>query len=228
MKFASYPLLGKLVERPNRFLGIIELGGKTVQCFIPNPGRMKELLIPQNPIYVIERAGSQRKTKYDLVLVEHDGILVSIDSRLPNKILNEAIKQGELSEFDGLFVERNEPPFNDSRFDLLLSNKNVKLWLEAKSCTLVNNGVALFPDAPTLRGARHLRTLVKALQNGRAAITFVIQRNDAFEFMPNKDLDPDFADALRYAIYNGVEAYAYVSEVTFEGVEIIKRIPIVL
>jgi sugar fermentation stimulation protein A len=228
LRFESELLRGKLVKRPNRFLGVIELGGKNTQCFIPNPGRMNELLIPENPIYVIERSGDHRKTNYDLVLVQHDGVLVSIDSRIPNKVLNEAINRGELSEFHGFFVERKEPPFHDSRFDLLLSNKKVKWWLESKSCTLVNNGVALFPDAPTVRGVRHLRTLVRALQTGRAAITFIIQRNDAIEFRPNTDMDPDFADALRYAIEKGVEAYAYVSEVNFKGVELDKRVPIVL
>lgn len=228
LRFESELLGGKLVKRSNRFLGVIELGGQTTQCFIPNPGRMKELLIPKTPIYVIERSGDHRKTNYDLVLVEHNGILVSIDSRIPNKVLNEAINKGELSEFDGFFVERKEPSFHDSRFDLLLSNKKVNLWLESKSCTLVNNGVALFPDAPTLRGVRHLRTLVRVLQTGRAAIIFVIQRNDAIEFRPHTDMDPDFADTLRYAIEKGVEAYSYVSEVTFNGVELDKRVPIVL
>jgi sugar fermentation stimulation protein A len=132
----------------------------------------------------------------------------------------------QLLEFKGLKIERNEPSFNNSRFDLLLSNDVEKLHLEAKSCTLVENGTALFPDSPSKRGTRHLRTLVKTLVFGRAAVVFIIQRNDAIRFKSNTKKDPNFTEALKFAVENGVEAYAFNSNVTLRGVNILKRVPI--
>jgi len=161
-----------------------------------------------------------------MVLVDYMGVLVSVDSRLPNALVAEAVHAGRLREFEGCTVERTEPVFHDSRLDLVLSDGEEQVMVETKSCTLVEEGVARFPDAPTKRGARHMRTLVKALDGGRAAAVFVIQRDDAQEFMPNDGTDPAFGEALRLAASMGVEAYAYVSDVSLRGVEISGRIPI--
>ncbi len=216
----------KFVSRTNRFLGIVDIEGKKIETFIPNPGRMVELLQPEANVWIANKKGIHRKTAFDLVLVEHKDTLVSIDSRTPNTVIEEAIQAGAAPEFKGYRVERREPSYDDSRFDLLLTDGHRKLTLEAKSCTLVEEGVALFPDAPTKRGTRHLKTLIKALHKGRSTILFIIQRSDAKTFQPNEKTDPEFAKALREAALKGVEVYAYGSDVTINEISLKGRIPI--
>jgi len=225
MKHPAPPQPATLVKRPNRFLGVVDLDGTETQAFIPNPGRMHELMVPGTQVYVIPREGAHRKTRFDLTLVEYNDTLVSIDSRLPNHMLREAIDEG-LPEFKGYRVERAEPIFHDSRLDLKLTDEVNQILLEAKSCTLVVDGVALFPDAPTKRGARHMNTLVKALEHGRAAACFVIQRNDAREWRPNEEMDQKFTASLRNAVENGVEVYSFICDINLDTVSILKRVPI--
>ena len=225
MKFVGL-IKTKFVSRINRFLGLVVLEGVKVEVFIPNPGRMEELLHPGAIVWIANKKALHRKTVFDLVLVEHDGTLVSVDSRTPNTVLAEAIQAGTTPEFEKYTVERREPSYDDSRFDLLLTDGQRKLTLEVKSCTLVEDGVALFPDAPTKRGTRHLKTLIKALHEGRSAILFLIQRADANTFQPNEKTDPEFAKALREAAFKGVEVYAYGSDVTINEISLKGRIPI--
>jgi len=226
MRYPSRPVEARLVDRPNRFLGVVEVDGALEECFIPNPGRMHELMVPGARVYLLEKRGEHRKTRYDMVLVDYGGVMVSVDSRLPNTLLAEAVNAGRLNDFRGYTVERTEPVFHDSRLDLVLSDGQGQVMVETKSCTLVEDRVALFPDAPTERGARHMRTLVKALETGRSAAVFVIQRGDASEFKPNDGTDPEFGEALRSAASMGVETYAYVSDVSLRGVEIREKIPL--
>ncbi len=226
MRYPSRPLEARLVDRPNRFLGVVEVQGSEEMCFIPNPGRMHELMVPGKRVYLLEKRGEHRKTRYDMVLVEHGGVMVSVDSRLPNKVVAEAVDAGRLREFRSYAVERTEPVFHDSRLDLVLSDGEERVMVETKSCTLVEEGMALFPDAPTKRGTRHMGALMKALEGGRAAVVFVIQRGDALEFRPNDGTDPVFGEALRRAASMGVEVYAYVSEVSLQGVEVRERVPL--
>ena len=228
MRFKSDPVAATLLERPNRFLGVVDLEGAWTQCHIPDPGRLRELLYPGAEVYLVESPGGGRKTAYDMVLANHGGTLVSVDSRLPNQLLAEAIEAGSLYEFTGYRVTRTEPTFMDSRFDLLLAHGRSEMVLEAKSCTLVEGGVAMFPDAPTLRGARHMRTLVHALRDMEAAAVFVIQRPDARVFRPHREMDPGFCDALVAAASAGVQVYAYRCDVSLEGVRIAGRIPVSL
>jgi len=228
MRFTSEPLQATFLERPNRFLGVVELDGSNTTCFIPNPGRMHELMVPGAPVYLVEKPGDHRKTGYDMALVDHGDTLVSVDSRLPNALLAEAIEAGALKELEGLSVARAEPSYLDSRLDLLLSGSGGDVILEAKSCTLVVDGLAMFPDAPTIRGARHMRTLTRALNECRAAVMFVIQRPDASAWKPHREMDPGFSDALAEAVAAGVEAYAYRCHVSLEGVKLGDRVPIQL
>ena len=226
MRYPPRLIDAKLLERPNRFLGVVDIDGGEELCFIPNPGRMHELMVPGARVYLLEKRGEHRKTRYDMVLVDHGGVMVSVDSRLPNRLFSEAVNAGHIKEFRGYKVEKTEPAFHDSRLDLVLSDGRGQVMVETKSCTLVEDGVALFPDAPTKRGSRHMRTLVKALEMGRSAAVFVIQRGDASEFRPNDATDPEFGEALRYAAFMGVETYAYVSDVLLRGVEIREGIPL--
>lgn len=226
MRYPSRLIEATLHERPNRFLGVVDIDGREELCFIPNPGRMHELMVPNARVYLLEKRGEHRKTRYDMVLVDYGGVMVGVDSRLPNKLLAEAVNAGRLNDFRGYTGEKTEPVFHDSRLDLVLSDGQKRVMVETKSCTLVEDGVALFPDAPTKRGARHMRTLVKALETGRSAAVFVIQRGDASEFRPNDGTDPEFGEALRRAASMGVETYAYVSDVSLRGVEIREKIPL--
>jgi len=226
MRYPSRLIEATLHERPNRFLGVVDIDGREELCFIPNPGRMHELMVPNARVYLLEKRGEHRKTRYDMVLVDYGGVMVGVDSKLPNKLLAEAVNAGRLNDFRGYTGEKTEPVFHDSRLDLVLSDGQKRVMVETKSCTLVEDGVALFPDAPTKRGARHMRTLVKALETGRSAAVFVIQRGDASEFRPNDGTDPEFGEALRRAASMGVETYAYVSDVSLRGVEIREKIPL--
>lgn len=214
--------------RYNRFLGEVQMEGGCSLCFIPNPGRMEELLGTNTVVYLLEKHSGDRKTYFDLVLVDLDGTLVSIDSRVPNKVVAEGIEMGQIPEFHGMKIRAFEPYFLDSRFDLQLVGDSGSLMLELKSCTLVSDGIGLFPDAPTERGRRHLRTLVRALETGRAAMLFLIQRSDVRVFQPNEGTDPEFAAALRYAAEHGVEIIAYSSDVTLQGVSLGRRVPVKL
>lgn len=226
MRFESPPLPATFRERLNRFLGEVEIEGGKALCFIPNPGRMEELLRCSSSVYLLERPSEHRRTRYDLALVDLAGTLVSIDSRVPNKVVAEAIDRQRIPELRGLRIERREPVFEDSRLDFRLAGDLASMLLEVKSCTLVEDGIALFPDAPTERGRRHLNALIRALESARAAILFLIQRADANAFRPNRVTDPQFEEILKEAAEHGVEVYAYSSEVTLRGVSIYKRVPV--
>ncbi len=144
MKHPETPLPATLIRRPNRFLGVVELDGVEVLAFIPNPGRMHELMVPGTQVYIIPREGAHRKTKFDLTLVEYNDTLVSIDSRLPNYMLREAIDAG-LPEFKGFRVERDRAHVPRFKTRPQLTDGTNQVLLEAKSCTLVVDGIALFP-----------------------------------------------------------------------------------
>ena len=214
--------------RKNRFTAVVDLAGEDVLAHVANSGRLKELFQPGAEVYLIDKRLPHRTTAYDLALVKYDGVLVSVDARVPNRVVRDAINKGLLPEFSGFRVVRSEIPFGRSRLDLLLENKDAKrVLVEVKSVTLVNDGTARFPDAPTERGARHLGELVLAVQEGyRSAIVFLIQREDAVSFSPNDMTDPAFGQALRGAVRAGVEVYAYICRVTLEDVQITGSLPV--
>ena len=226
MQFTPPLIEATFMERPNRFLGIVDLDGVSTQCHIPNPGRMMELLTEGAKVYIQKKTGPGRKTMYDLILVEHRGVLVSVDSRTPNNLADEAITQGRIPEFAGYRIKKREHTIEDSRLDFLLEGAEGLLFLEVKSCTLIRDGVALFPDAPTKRGSRHLNTLQRCLRKGRAAVLLIIQRPDAVVFRPNAVTDPVFADTLKKVHNQGVEVIAYDCKVSTYGIWINKKIEV--
>ena len=218
---------GIFLERVNRFLARVEVGGREVGVHVANSGRMKELFVPGWRVLVRPVSGEHRKTKFDLVLVDMGPALASCDSRAPNALVAEGVATGHLKQFAGYPDIRREVTFGDSRLDLMLEGPEGRCYIEAKSVTLVENGVGLFPDAPTVRGAKHLRTLETVLEAGhRAAVVFVIQRPDASAFATSDPSDPDLADALRSAVAAGVEAYAYNCEVTERMIRLDQSLPI--
>lgn len=212
--------------RINRFLGLAEVGGAQKEVYIPNPGRLRELLKPGVYVYLSESPRAGRRTRFDLVLVDADGVLVSIDSRVPNRLFEEAMEMELLEEFKGLRVEGREVRFDGSRIDFLLSGDERRMLVEVKSCTLVEEGVALFPDAPTERGRRHLRRLAERPRGLEAAVVFIIQRGDAELFRPNSRLDPAFSEALREAHKRGVRVYAHRCRVTLGGIWVVGEVDV--
>lgn len=241
-RFKNPTVSGRLIQRLNRFVATVDLQGEIVRAHVPNSGRMKELLFPGNRVVLEHQSGHERKTPYDLILAEYDGRLVSIDSRLPNWLIAEAIQAGELPGFESLMVERREVVYRESRLDLKLIERQPREkaiaasltqqregYAEIKSCTLVQDGVAMFPDAPTERGARHLRELMHAVQEGFLAyVVFLVQREDAHSFRPNTGTDPVFATTLQKAAHVGVQVKAYTCQVTEEEIKVVGEIPVLL
>ena len=218
---------GIFLERVNRFFARVEVDGREVGVHVANSGRMKELFVPGWRVLVRPVSGNHRKTKFDLVLVDMGNALASADARMPNPLLAEGVANGHLQQFAGYTDMRREVIFGDSRLDLMLEGPLGLCYIEAKSVTLVTNGVGLFPDAPTIRGAKHLRTLETVLEAGhRAAVVFVVQRPDASAFATSDPSDPDLADALRSVVAAGVEAYAYNCEVTERSIRLDQALPI--
>jgi len=223
------PLLiaGRFVRRDNRFRVTVESEGQPVAVHLPNSGRLTELLIPGRPCWLVPCSGPRRKTRFDLKLVEYADVLVSVDARLPNHLFAEALKAGRLAPFQDYVHFEREVRLGDSRLDFRLSMPDGVCWVEIKSVTLVEEGAACFPDAPTARGARHVQELTTAVGRGeQAAIVFIVQRPDARCFVPHDSADPAFGAVLREAASAGVGVYAWTCEVNRRAIEIAKQIPV--
>jgi sugar fermentation stimulation protein A len=185
------------------------------------------LLVPGRSIWIAQRAGAGRRTACDLVLVEHHGIIVAVDSRLANKVVQSALLTGAMAHFASFSAWRSEVRLGTSRIDFGSCDVPGACYVEAKCVTLVEDARALFPDAPTLRGARHLRELTASRASGSTAgVVFIVQREDALAFAPNQRADPQFCDALRAAEAAGVIVAAYRCAVTAEGVTLADPLPI--
>ena len=205
----------RFLQRINRFAATVELGGGETLVHVANSGRMRELLVTGRRVLLRPVAGNHRKTAFDLAIVDLDHALVSTDARLPNRLVYEAIRDGRLPPFAGFDGIRPEVTYGESRLDLALRGPTGTCYVEAKSVTLVEEGVALFPDAPTTRGRKHMISLARAVACGhRAAVVFVVQRGDAGAFTPSDTADPEFGRTLRESLDRGVEAYAYRCHVT--------------
>ncbi|UCG26389.1 MAG: DNA/RNA nuclease SfsA [Chloroflexota bacterium] len=219
---------GSFVKRDNRFRATVTVAGRQAWAHVPNSGRLGELLTPGRPVWLAPAGDPERKTAYDLKLVEFAGVLVSVDARLPNPLLAEALAGERLQAFDYPEIRR-EVALGASRLDFRLSGPDGACWVETKSVTLVTDGLAQFPDAPTERGRKHLSELMKARASGdRAAVVFVVQRADAVKFTPYSQADPLFAAALQDAAAAGVEIYAFTCRVSLESIFLAAEIPVTL
>ena len=199
----------RVVSRPNRFTLVVDVGGRQVPCHLHDPGRLKELTKPglralvTKPVY-----RSIRKTLCDVLSIEVGGTWVLVDSRLPNRLFREAVSQGLV--FQGYEIVAEEVWLGRSRIDFLLGRGSEELYVEVKGCNLAIGNVALFPDAPTRRGARHVNELLLAMDAGfGAAVVFVILRPDAAVLRPNSVVDPVFADTLCRAHREGLAITAF-------------------
>ena len=221
-------VVAKFARRVNRFLALVNFDGQETGVHVANSGRLRELFVQGAEVWLKPAAAAGRKTAYDLALVRAGGELVSADARLPNSLVSEAVSGGSLDWLGGPVKVTREATFGESRFDLLLENEAGRRYVEVKSCTLVENGVGLFPDSPTARGAKHLKTLTEAVTAGhRASVIFVVQRSDAQAFATNDDADPELAIAFQNAVDRGVDAYAYNCRVTRQEVALDRQLPIV-
>ncbi len=215
MRFKTRVVLGEdLIEgcfsdRPNRYLSNIIIHNEQIEAFVPNPGRMTELMIPGYPVLLRKVDSESRKTQFDLVAVKYMDEWVCIDSLIPNKFLFQALSEEIFEELTKYHTIRKEVKYSSSRFDFFLSGKKKGCFIEAKSCTLVEDGIALFPDAPTKRGVKHVNELIQAVEEGyEGYVIIVIQRGDAKLFKPNGNTDPEFSDAIRSAVNKGVKVIA--------------------
>lgn len=215
---------GHFLDRPNRFIAHVELEGAVETVHVKNTGRCRELLIPGARVYCQRSDNPSRKTKYDLIAVEKNGRLINMDSQAPNIAAGEWLRGGGLGKVENL---RAETVHGDSRFDFSFTLEGRSCFLEVKGVTLESGGICAFPDAPTIRGAKHLRGLAQAAQEGYGAyVLFVIQMEGVQYLRPNDGTDPDFATALRQASQTGVQVLAMECSVTPERMELTKPVDV--
>ncbi len=200
MKYGNV-IEAKFISRPNRFIANVIVDGKDTVVHVKNTGRCRELLIPGNKVFLEKAQNPERKTPYDLIAVEKDGGIINIDSQAPNAVVKEWLEG--LGEYD---LVKPEYKYGNSRIDFYMEKGDERFLMEVKGCTLFRNGYGYFPDAPTERGARHLRELTGALKEGyHAMVAFVIQGEGIFEVKPNEETDPGFTQAFHEAVEAGVE-----------------------
>lgn len=227
MKIERPLVEGTFVQRDNRFRATVRIDGRLTKAHVPNSGRLHELFIPDRPILLAHVPAPHRVTAYDLVMVRLGDRLVSMDARLPSRLFYEAVAAGRLEAFAGYTRITPEVKFGESRLDFCLEKAGEQCYVEVKSVTLVEKGCGLFPDAPTLRGQRHVRELMAVRQRGhRAAVVLIIQRDDARCFKPHATADPDFAEVLREAQEAGVEVSAFTCNVAPDRIAINRPIPV--
>ena len=244
---------GTFLQRPNRFIAHVLISGKEEVCHVKNTGRCRELLIPGCTVYCAVSDNPQRKTKYDLIAVEkiiesqtifanagitsqygkstpeaHGTLLVNMDSQAPNAAVKEWLRSGA-APFGSIDYMKPEYKYGNSRFDFYLECNNRKIFLEVKGVTLEDNGIVLFPDAPTERGVKHVRELIRCLEEGfETYVLFVVQMERALYFTPNRKTHPQFADALCEAKNAGVQLLAYTCKVTPDVMKIDKELKVSL
>jgi sugar fermentation stimulation protein A len=218
---------GTFLSRPNRFIAEVAIGGQTEICHVKNTGRCKELLIPGARVYVNRPDNPNRATKYDLVSVFKGERLINMDSQAPNKVFLEYLRSGRY--IDGITRVQTEAIYGGSRFDFYVEAGQRKIFIEVKGVTLEENGVALFPDAPTLRGVKHLKELTACIGDGyEAQAVFVIQMRGVRYFTPNDKTHPTFGAALSAAAAAGVKVVALDCEVSENGMGIRDFVPVSL
>lgn len=201
----------KFIHRPNRFKAYVSINGEESMVHVPNTGRCREILIPGCTVILREENNPSRKTKYDLIGGYKGERFINIDSHIPNKVVEEALKNRKIEILKEYVNIQREKTFGNSRFDFKLTNNDGgECYLEVKGVTLEENGVVKFPDAPTERGTKHLLELVEVKKLDKAAaVLFLIQMEGAKYFTPHDDMDSKFGEALRFAKENGVHILAY-------------------
>ncbi len=231
MKY-NHVIPATFMKRVNRFSALCEINGVAELVHVKNTGRLKELLIEGTTVYLEHSQNPNRKTDFSLICVQRpDGLLVNIDSTAPNTVVHEALQTGQLL-FHGekASVIKPESTYGNSRFDFYIETATYKGYMEVKGCTLEVDGVCLFPDAPTLRGEKHVHELTTLAKEGyQTAVVFVIQM-DITEgyFTPNTKMQPSFTRALQEAKMSGVDILAFTCDVTQDALTIKNNYPVIL
>jgi len=237
MKFSESFIEGILIKRYKRFLADIELSdGNIITAHTPNTGAMTGCSTPGARVWVRDTGNPKRKYPYSWEIVEAaPDVLVGIHTGLSSKLVQEAITNGVIKELQGYNNIRAEVPYGNekSRIDLLLEKKASSnadhCYVEVKNVTLLEDSIAYFPDAVTTRGTKHLRELMKMVNQGhRAVIFYCVQRHDANEVRPAASIDPAYSETLRKAIQTGVEAMAYRARVSIKEIKLVKTIPVLI
>ena len=217
---------GKFLERPNRFIAYVEIEGKKETVHVKNTGRCKELLQPGAEVFLQKSDNPERKTQWDLIGVKKGKRMVNMDSQIPNKVVEEWIRKGNL--FLNATLIKPEKTYKQSRFDLYVEEGERRIFIEVKGVTLEMDGVVKFPDAPTERGVKHLNELCEAVREGyEAYVFFVIQMKGVKYFTPNMATHAAFGEALEHAKEQGVHVLAYDCKVSKDSIEIGKEVPVV-
>ena len=200
-------LSGRLLKRPNRFLALVETGGKVLEAHVHDPGRLPQILFPGNTVLLRRAFGPRRRTSWDLIAGQAAGFWVLVHSGYHRPLIDSLLKEHGRRLFPGLVKVSPEPSLNHGRLDyLLLFEDGLKLYVETKGCTLSEGQKALFPDAPTQRGRRHLESLISLVQEGsRSLIWFLVFRPETTCFAPAREIDPKFTETLERALSLGVE-----------------------
>ncbi len=225
LKTDSPIIEGSFVERLNRFVATVNIGGINTPVHVPNSGRLKELFTPGAKVLLEERNKTGRKTHYELEMVYNKGRLISVDSQIPNKLMLKSLKNRDIPGFEKYSIIEREITYGNSRFDIKMSEDNEICYMEIKGVTLEKNGVALFPDAPTTRGSKHVKELMEVKKyEMRAVLMFVIQMSGIETFTTNAAADPEFAQNVGRAAASGVEIYAYDTIVSRDGIKLNKEV----
>jgi sugar fermentation stimulation protein A len=229
MHFPQPLIHGMLIQRYKRFLADIKLdNGDVVVAHCTNSGTMKSCLETGAEVYVSPVTDPNRKTKFTWEMILINGKWVGINTAWPNLLAFEAIKNNKIPKLSGYTLVKREVTFGDSRFDVYCENTHEKCFVEVKNVTLKEGDFALFPDAVTSRGTKHLQTLIEAKNQGyRAVMLYIVQRTDVSKFGPASSIDPQYADALQTAVENGVEVMVMQALVSPQSILLTKDLPVV-
>lgn len=222
---------GRLLRRYKRFLADIKLDdGTFITAHCPNSGSMKGCATPGSRVLLSSSSKPSRKHPCTWELVEAEGVWVGINTSLTNRLVREGIENGTVTELSGYDSIRGEVPYGaHSRLDFMLDGEKGGCFVEVKNVTLVAGNRALFPDAVTTRGQKHLRDLMAIVAEGqRGVIFFVVQRSDAELVSPEEMIDPEYGRLLRLAVASGVEAIAYQADVSPAEIKLVRRLPVIL
>lgn len=220
--------MGRFISRPNRFIAKIEVNGREESVHVKNTGRCRELLTAGCEVYLFESDNPNRKTRYDLVAVMKNGeLLINMDSQAPNHAVKEWLVSGGI--FGSRADVRSEVTYGSSRFDFRIEKDGRIAFLEVKGVTLENDGIAMFPDAPTERGIKHIRELMKCIDDGfEAYLLFVVQMKGVTEVRPNYATHREFGEALAEAAAKGVKIMAVDCIVTPDSITVDKPVKVAL
>jgi len=220
LKYPSVKV-AKFLRRPNRFIAHVIIDNNEEIVHVKNTGRCKEILQEGTVVILEEAKNTKRKTKYSIIAAYKEDVLINIDSQVPNTVVYQGIKEGRIKEIDGITKLSKEIVYGNSRFDLCFETNERRGFIEVKGVTLETESIAMFPDAPTQRGSKHIYEMIKAVEEGYAGfIFFLIQMKGVKFFKPFEIRDPEFAKALKLASIKGVTILAYDSIVSEDEITI--------